>query len=112
MKMAAALDNKGGHGHWTGVSRIGIQAYTETLAVTCMHNWQVYGAGEGAGLVVCRGVLQSAVVRYGGVLCAVWCGAVQCGVVWCAEGAATKWQWPGCLAHGKMQNGWALILKL
>ena len=37
-------------------------------------------------------------------------GVVWCGVVWCAEGAGTKWQWPGCLAHRKMQNGWALIL--
>ena len=25
---------------------------------------------------------------------------VWCGVVRCAEGAVTKWQWPGCLACG------------
>ena len=40
----------------------------------------------------------------------VWCGGLhQCGkvwgvvrygVVWCAEGAVTNWQWLGCLAHG------------
>ena len=28
-----------------------------------------------------------------------------CGVVWYAESAVTKWQWPGCLAHRTMQNG-------
>ena len=29
----------------------------------------------------------------------VVCGLVY-GVVWCAKGAVTKWQWPGCLAYG------------
>ena len=28
------------------------------------------------------------------------CGVVRCGVVWCAEGAVTKRQWPGCLPTG------------
>ena len=27
-------------------------------------------------------------------------GALWCGVVWCAEGAVTRRQWPGCLATG------------
>ena len=35
---------------------------------------------------------------------------VWCGVVWCAEGAVTHRQRAGCLAHGKLQNGWALNL--
>jgi len=42
--------------------------------------------------------------------CSVPCGVVWCGVVWCVEGAGTKRKWRGCLAHGKMQNRWALIL--
>ena len=31
-----------------------------------------------------------------------WCGVVLvwCGVVWCAEGAVTRTQWPGCLPTG------------
>ena len=40
----------------------------------------------------------------------VGCGAVRCGAVRYVEGTVTKRQWEGCLAHGKMQNGWALIL--
>ena len=35
-------------------------------------------------------------------------GVVWCGVVWCAKGAVTKWQWPGCLAYRVMQNGRAV----
>ena len=45
----------------------------------------------------------------------VWCGVVQCsevrcGLVWRPKGTVTKRQRPGCLAHRKVQNGWALIL--
>ena len=36
-----------------------------------------------------------------GVLCCV----VWCGVVWCAEGAVTKWQWPGWSCIRVMQAG-------
>ena len=51
------------------------------------------------GVVWC-GVVWCGVVWCGVVWCGVvWCGVVWCGVVWCAEGAVTKWQWPGCLAH-------------
>ena len=30
----------------------------------------------------------------------VRCGLVRYGVVWCAEGAVTRRQWPGCLPTG------------
>ena len=42
------------------------------------------------------------VVWCGVVWCGVvWCGVVWCGgVVWCAEGAVTRRQWPGCLPTG------------
>ena len=40
----------------------------------------------------------------------VWCGVVWCGVVLCAKGTITHRQRPGCLAHRKMQNEWALNL--
>ena len=48
------------------------------------------------------GVVWCGVVWCGVVWCGVvWCSVVWCGVVWCgAQGAVTKWQWPGCLAYG------------
>ena len=62
---------------------------------------------RGCGVVWCGAVRCGVVLCCGVVWCGVvWCGAVQCGVVlwcgvvWCAEGAGTKWQWPGCLACG------------
>ena len=62
------------------------------------------------GVVWC-GVVWCGVVWCGVVWCGVvWCGVVWCGVVWCPEGGVTKRQWLGCLAHRKMQNGWALNL--
>ena len=56
------------------------------------------------------GVVWCGVVWCGVVWCGVvWCGVVWCGVVWCAGGAVIDRQWPECVAHGKMQNGWVLI---
>ena len=33
-----------------------------------------------------------------------------CGVVWCAEGAVSKRQWPGCLAYGNSKTGWGVCI--
>ena len=63
--------------------------------------------------VVWRGVVWCGVVWCGEVRCGVvwcgvvWCGVVWCGVVWAAEGAVTKWQWPGwsCTGGNAKQEG-------
>ena len=61
------------------------------------------------GVLVCHGVPYCVVrcVRLAAVLlCAVLCSGLlqcamlRCDVVWCAKGAVTKWQWPGCFAYG------------
>ena len=59
------------------------------------------------GVVWC-GVVWCGVVWCGVVWCGVvWCGVVWCGVVLCGESTVAKRQRPGCLAPGKMHNGWA-----
>ena len=62
------------------------------------------------GVVWC-GVVWCGVVWCGVVWCGVvWCGVVWCGVVWCAEGAVTRWNWPGWSCIWVMQAGRAVCL--
>ena len=65
--------------------------------------------------VVWRGVAWRGVVWCGVVWCGVGCGVwgVGCGVwglVWCAEGAVTRRQWPGCLPTGTGKRAGLCVL--